>query len=100
MPKQKADPLQEARDALAARKENRRKQNPTEIAHKMFRMNFEGNITPHSWYTHIKRESGKPYTIAIVLLSEIVYWYRPKEVKDEKTGQVVGLRKRYEADKL
>ena len=100
MDDKKATTIQEAREALAARKENRRKQNPTEIVHKMYRMNFEGNIIPHSWYTHIKRENGKPYTIAIVLLSEIVYWYRPQEVKDEATGQIIGLRKRYAADKL
>ncbi len=74
--------------------------NPTEIIHEMHTMNFVGNITPGSWFEHLKRENGKPHAIAIILLSEIVYWYRPKEIRDEATGQIVGLKKRFKADKL
>ncbi len=36
-----------------------------------------GNIIPHHWYQTICNKSGKPNRIAISLLSEIVYWYRP-----------------------
>ena len=51
------------------------------------RLNFEGNIIPHSWYQHIKLESGKPDLPAIIILAEIIYWYRPYEVLDESSGQ-------------
>jgi hypothetical protein len=61
-------------------------------------INFTGNITPGSWYEHLRRPNGKPYTIAIVLLGEIVYWYRPTEIRDEATGKIVGLRKKFKAD--
>ncbi|MFP1483844.1 hypothetical protein ACLB1S_19830 [Escherichia coli] len=32
--------------------------------------------------------------------SEIVYWYRPTEVRDEHTGALLGYRKRFQGDKL
>ncbi len=38
-----------------------------------------GNIIPHSWYSQIVTEAGKPDHNAIAILSEIVYWYRPRE---------------------
>ena len=38
-----------------------------------------GNIIPHHWYHTICNKSGRPNRIAISLLSEIVYWYRPKK---------------------
>ena len=63
-------------------------------------MNFEGNILPPSWLTNIQTEAGKPDSIGAILLSDIIYWYRPTEVRDEATGQVVGYKKKFRADKL
>ena len=63
-------------------------------------LHFEGNIIPGSWYEHLRRESGKTYAIAAILLSEIVYWHRPTEIRDEATGRVVERRKKFKADKL
>ena len=63
-------------------------------------MNITGNITPINWYKTILRENGKPYLLAICILSEICYWYRPKEVRDEQTGQVVQYKKRFKEDLL
>jgi len=51
------------------------------------RLNFEGNVLPHSWYQHIKLASGKPDLTAMIILSEIIYWYRPYEVLDEGSGK-------------
>jgi len=59
-----------------------------------------GNIIPHSWYTHLRKDSGKPYLAAIVILSDIAYWYRPRLIRDEVTGQVLRVEKRFKADKL
>jgi len=61
---------------------------------------MRGNVIPMEWLNHIKRESGNVDTVAVLLLSDIVYWYRPIEVRDEETGRVLGYRKRYKADKL
>ena len=63
-----------------------------------------GNVIPKSWYkTIVKTSEGgkcKPYPLAISLLSEIVYWYRPTEYRDEQSGMVVGLKRKFKADLL
>ena len=61
---------------------------------------FEGNITPWSWYQALRFPNGKPDLNAIVILSEIVYWYRGTEDRDEATGDLRGWRKRFKADLL
>ena len=63
-------------------------------------MNFTGNVIPMNWYKTILRDNGKPYLLAICILSEICYWYRPKEVRDEQTGYVVEYKKRFKEDIL
>ena len=59
-----------------------------------------GNYIPLSWHKTITRENGKPYPTAIMILSDIVYWYRPREVRDESTGLVVRAEKKFKADFL
>jgi len=63
-------------------------------------LHLEGNILPHTWYESIKFDNGKPDLVGILILSEIVYWYRPVYVKDESTGQFKGVKKRFKADLL
>ncbi len=63
-------------------------------------MNISGNVIPQIWYSTITRENGKPYLLAITLLGDIVYWYRPTEIRDERTGLVVGWKKRFRGDLL
>lgn len=63
-------------------------------------MNISGNVIPQSWYRTITKETGKPYLAAIVILSDIVYWYRPTEQRDEATGHVVAARKKFKSDLL
>lgn len=50
------------------------------------KMNITGNVIPEAWYKTIQKTRNHPYLNAIILLSEIVYWYRPAEVCDEETG--------------
>jgi hypothetical protein len=61
---------------------------------------FKGNIIPHSWYQKLKLPSGKVNLQAITVLSEICYWYRPTEVRDEYTGCLLRLEKKFHSDKL
>lgn len=63
-------------------------------------INISGNIIPQTWYKTIVKESGKPHLTAIVILADIVYWYKPTEVRDEGTGQVIALKKKFKADLL
>lgn len=64
------------------------------------KLNISGNIIPQAWYKTIIRDSGKPNLTAIVILADIVYWYKPVEVRDEVTGQVVEIKKKFKADLL
>lgn len=71
-----------------------------EIVDMVGRISITGNIIPQIWYKTITHPSGKPYLEAIVILSDIVYWYRPTEVRDERTGEFIAYRKRFKADLL
>lgn len=73
---------------------------PTDTVMSIGQINLTGNVTPASWWRHITLPSGRPDQTAITLLSEIVYWYRPAEVRDEVTGALMGYRKRFHGDKL
>lgn len=70
-----------------------------DIVDQMARWNPKGIVIPHTWFMSIQK-SGKPYMPAIVALAEIVYWYRPSEVREEETSVLLGYRKRFKADKL
>lgn len=63
-------------------------------------VHLEGNILPTSWFSTFVLESGKPDLNAIVVLSEIVYWHRPTVVRDEYSGQVVCVKKKFKSDLL
>lgn len=64
------------------------------------RINFAGNIVPMNWLKTIVKENGKPDLVAILLLSDIVYWYRPTEVRDELSGATIRKQKKFAADCL
>ena len=63
-------------------------------------LNFTGNVIPSVWFQTVTGSSGKPNLLACQILSEIVYWYRPTEVRDEATGQFVGYRTKFKGDLL
>lgn len=67
---------------------------------KMSRLQITGNVIPVAWFKTIRKATGKPNLNAIIILADIVYWYRPVEVRDEVTGQLIGLKKRFSADLL
>lgn len=71
-----------------------------ETVDRLTRLQITGNVIPTAWYRTIRRETGKPYLNAIVILSDIVYWYRAAEVRDEGSGQLIGYRKRFKSDLL
>lgn len=73
---------------------------PTDTVMAIGQINFTGNVTPASWWRYITLPSGRPDQTAITLLSEIIYWYRPSEVRNEATGALQGYRKRFRGDKL
>ena len=64
------------------------------------KLNISGNVIPQMWYRTIVRDSGKPNLTAIIILADIVYWYKPTEIRDENTGQVIAVKKKFKADLL
>lgn len=70
------------------------------IVDKVGTINITGNIIPAIWYKTVLKSSGKPYLLAIAVLADIVYWYRPTEVRDRGTGQVLGWKKKFSGDIL
>ncbi len=64
---------------------------------------FTGNVIPQNWYRVFVKSDlkhPKPHLLAINILADIVYWYRPREIRDEGTGQVIGFQKKFRDDKL
>ena len=79
--------------------------NYNEILSKMQKLNISGNVVPINWFKTIRREApkgktGRPYLLAINILSEIVYWYRPRAIRDEGTGALIRYEKRFKSDLL
>jgi len=64
------------------------------------RLNLSGDIIPHSWAKRIRTEEGRPYPKAVLILANIVYWHRPVEIIDEKTGDLVGYRRKFSGQKF
>lgn len=63
-------------------------------------MNFTGNVIPMVWFKTIRYPNGAPNNNAIHILADIVYWYRPKEERDEESGQVICMKKKFRDDYL
>lgn len=63
----------------------------------MAKFNIKGNIVDRDWFKNLTYKNGKPNMNAIIILSEIVYWYRPKVVK---CGNIYKLKKKFNADML
>ncbi len=67
------------------------------IVDKVGEMNLKGNIIPEAWYHTITNKNGKPYALSILILADIVYWYRPTEHRDEINDNVTYV-KRFNSD--
>jgi len=71
-----------------------------EIVDAVTEISLTGNVIPQAWYQTIRKDTGKPYLTAIIILADIVYWYRATQIRDESTGQVIGTRKKFKSDLL
>jgi hypothetical protein len=65
-------------------------------------LKFSGNILPRSWFQFpgLRTEAGFPNLPAILLLADLCYWYRPQEIVDEATNQVVQVKAKFKGDML
>lgn len=63
-------------------------------------LNFEGNIIPIEWFSEVRLPNNKPDLVSIILLSDIIYWYRPSIIRDELSGKVLSYKKKFKSDLL
>lgn len=65
-------------------------------------IHLEGNITPHAWYRTplLRHPSGKANKVAIDILADLVYWYRPIVVRDDLTNLVLEVRQKFKGDRF
>ncbi|MBQ8986397.1 MAG: hypothetical protein IJ100_04025, partial [Lachnospiraceae bacterium] len=71
-----------------------------DIVNKVGKMRFSGNVIPEVWYKTIVSSNGRVNLLAINILADIVYWYRPMETRDEMTGDVTWKKKFADDDYL
>ena len=71
-----------------------------DIVNKVGKMRFSGNVIPEVWYKTIVSSNGRVNLLAINILADIVYWYRPMEIRDEMTGDVTWKKKFADDDYL
>lgn len=57
------------------------------------------NSIPEAWYRTVVR-NNQPHAMAILVLWDLVYWYKWTEVRDEASGMVVSYKKKFKADLL
>lgn len=71
-----------------------------EATDKLIGVEFTGNVIHQNWYKTILLDNGKPDAISMMILADIVYWYRPAERRDETTGRTIGFSKKFKSDLL
>lgn len=80
------------------------KRDTTKVVEAIDRLHLRGNIiNPHwlAWLSaHLGGKSSIYVPIAALILSDILYWYRAQEIRDEDTGHVIQRQKRFQGDKL
>ena len=63
------------------------KRTGNKVVDKMANISFRGDVVPSTWYSTFKDEKGKINAMALLMLANIVYWYRPTIIRDEN-GEV------------
>ena len=70
------------------------------IVDEMSTISITGNIIPEIWYKTLVNDKNKTNSLAILILADIVYWYKPTENRDELTNKVSYQKKFLDNDYL
>ena len=63
------------------------------IVNAVGKMAITGNVIPESWYKTVVSPNGRVNLLAVNLLADIVYWYRPMEIRDERNTMLARNRR-------
>ena len=66
----------------------------------MAQIPLTGNIVPTRWFKTIIFDNGKPDLSSILILADLCYWHRPTEIRDERSGAIIGYKKKFSEDLL
>lgn len=75
----------------------------TPVVEAIGRLNITGNVTPHVWYlrSEFRSDANRPDRNMMTVVADILYWYRPREVRDEEQGGLfVGYERKFQRDVL
>ncbi|RJF74964.1 hypothetical protein D3875_02915 [Deinococcus cavernae] len=75
---------------------------PTPTVEAIGELHLEGNIIPHTFYTRreFKSDRGVTQHLAILIYADDLYWYRPTLHRDERTGKVTHVTRKFREDML
>jgi hypothetical protein len=64
-------------------------------------MRFSGNVIDRAWCLRpeLRLPNGKVNLVAMMLLADCLYWYRPAEKRDEDTSLLITVHKKFSHDK-
>lgn len=81
--------------------------NTTKDTDAISNLHIVGNIIPPQWYKSIMKKASqkgkvkpKAHLLAINILADIVYWYKNSVKRDELSGEVVEIHKKFKGDLL
>lgn len=74
--------------------------NPTPEVLALIDLSPHGDVIDGNWYRHVKGKTGNTHHLAVAILGDIVWWYRPVIVRDEITGAIKGYQKKFKGHKL
>ncbi|ALA26061.1 hypothetical protein [Piscirickettsia salmonis] len=76
------------------------KSNMTPVVAAIGEMHFAGLTLPETWFNVITTVNAKPDIDAILILAEIISWYRPIESRCPDSGRLIGYKRRFPLHKL
>ena len=68
--------------------------NLTQTNRDLLHIPISGNVIVPEWLNHLRFDGGKVCLNAAAILGDVVYWYRPREVRDEMSGATIGYERR------
>lgn len=65
-------------------------------------LDFQGNTIPHSWFlaSEFRTKKGGLNFLAMIVLADIVWWYRSVPVRDEESNQIIDYKRQFAEDML
>lgn len=63
-------------------------------------LHISGDVVPPEFFQAIKFDSGKPDLLSVLILSNLLYWYRPIKPRDERTDRANAWRQKFQGEML